>query len=157
MSDNRWYGIDLDGTLAHYDGWKGIDHIGEPVPAMVALVERLLSEGKDVRIFTARVWHDGTKERRNEALVARRYITEWTIRVFGRPLPVTNIKDFDMVALYDDRAFQVEQNTGVIIGPSVMIDHHRLRDLLDRFETSVEAHRDHVARLGQIMGGANGR
>ena len=26
-----WYGFDLDGTLAKYDGWKGIDHIGEPV------------------------------------------------------------------------------------------------------------------------------
>jgi len=27
-----WVGVDLDGTLAHYDGWKGADHIGEPGP-----------------------------------------------------------------------------------------------------------------------------
>ena len=24
-----WYAFDLDGTLATYDTWKGIDHIGE--------------------------------------------------------------------------------------------------------------------------------
>ena len=27
-----WYGFDLDGTLAKYDGWKGIDHIGARSP-----------------------------------------------------------------------------------------------------------------------------
>jgi hypothetical protein len=31
MSTGGWIGVDLDGTLAHYDGWKGIDHIGEPI------------------------------------------------------------------------------------------------------------------------------
>lgn len=30
-----WIGVDLDGTLAHYEGWKGVEHIGEPIPAMV--------------------------------------------------------------------------------------------------------------------------
>lgn len=24
--------VDLDGVLASYDGWKGIDHIGDPIP-----------------------------------------------------------------------------------------------------------------------------
>jgi hypothetical protein len=27
-----WIGVDLDGTLAHYDGiWRGDEYIGEPV------------------------------------------------------------------------------------------------------------------------------
>lgn len=26
-----WYGFDLDGTLAKYDKWEGIDHIGGPL------------------------------------------------------------------------------------------------------------------------------
>lgn len=26
-----WIGVDLDGTLAEYHGWKGVDHIGPPV------------------------------------------------------------------------------------------------------------------------------
>lgn len=24
----RWIGVDLDGTLAEYDGWRGWKHIG---------------------------------------------------------------------------------------------------------------------------------
>jgi hypothetical protein len=50
-----WYGFDLDGTLAKYDGWKGIDHIGEPVKPMVELIKRMHDEGKVVKIMTARV------------------------------------------------------------------------------------------------------
>lgn len=26
-----WIGVDLDGTLAEYTGWKGVEHIGEPI------------------------------------------------------------------------------------------------------------------------------
>lgn len=25
-----WIGVDLDGTLAEYHGWKGAEHIGQP-------------------------------------------------------------------------------------------------------------------------------
>lgn len=50
-----WYGFDLDGTLAKYDGWKGVDHIGEPVKPMVDLIKRMHEEGKVVKIMTARV------------------------------------------------------------------------------------------------------
>ena len=50
-----WYGFDLDGTLATYDGWKGIDHIGEPVKPMVDLIRKMHDEGKVVKILTARV------------------------------------------------------------------------------------------------------
>lgn len=50
-----WYGFDLDGTLAKYDKWEGIDHIGEPVKPMVDLIKRMHDEGKVVKILTARV------------------------------------------------------------------------------------------------------
>ena len=50
-----WYGFDLDGTLAKYDGWKGIDRIGEPVKPMVELIRRMHDEGKIVKIMAARV------------------------------------------------------------------------------------------------------
>lgn len=30
-----WIGVDLDGTLAKYDQWRGVQHIGDPVPLMV--------------------------------------------------------------------------------------------------------------------------
>lgn len=49
------YAFDLDGTIATYDTWKGIDHIGEPIKPMVDLIKRLHDEGKVVKILTARV------------------------------------------------------------------------------------------------------
>ena len=54
-SEQKWVGFDLDGTLAEYDGWKGIDHIGKPVKPMVELMKRMHDDGKVVKIVTARV------------------------------------------------------------------------------------------------------
>ena len=50
-----WIGVDLDGTLAQYDGFKGCTVIGDPVQVMLARVKKWISEGIEVRIFTARV------------------------------------------------------------------------------------------------------
>lgn len=102
-----WIGVDLDGTLAHYDGWKGIDHIGEPVPLMVERVKAWRAAGREVRIFTARVCREG-----DECIQARAAIVLWCHQHLGEVLPITNIKDFGMVELWDDRAVQVEANTG---------------------------------------------
>lgn len=103
-----WIGVDLDGTLAHYDGWKGVDHIGEPVPAMLARVKAWLDAGADVRIFTARATRRvGVPE---PAAIAA--IDAWCDRHVGRRLPITNEKDFAMIALWDDRCVQVVPNTG---------------------------------------------
>lgn len=113
-SNNGWYAVDLDATLAVYDGWKGIDHIGEPVPAMVARVKQMLAEGKDVRIFTARVCTDGLRGEW-EANLARTVIQQWCLEHIGRVLLVTNVKDFGMISLYDDRCVQVEANTGELV------------------------------------------
>lgn len=33
--------VDLDGVLARYDGWKGDDHIGDPIPGAVESVTAL--------------------------------------------------------------------------------------------------------------------
>lgn len=55
QSGTGWYGFDLDGTLAVYDKWQGIDHIGEPVKPMVDLIKKMHNEGKTVKIVTARV------------------------------------------------------------------------------------------------------
>lgn len=97
-----WIGVDLDGTLAEYDGWKGPYHIGEPVPAMAFRVRKWLADGRDVRIFTARA---GVPEQVPP-------IQAWCERHFGTVLPVTATKDFAMTELWDDRAVQVEPNTG---------------------------------------------
>lgn len=99
-----WIGVDLDGTLAHYVAWVDHRSIGDPVPRMKARVEEWLADGIDVRIFTARV------SDQNPEVVAA--IDEWSMKHFGRTLPVTNVKDFRLVELWDDRAVAVEKNTG---------------------------------------------
>lgn len=99
----KWIGVDLDGTLARYDGWKGPDHIGEPVPIMMQRVKTWLRRGKTIKIFTAR------------ASVSEQIppVKAW-LKKHGLPdLEVTNTKDFDMEELWDDHAVRVSTNTGV--------------------------------------------
>ena len=40
VNGEGWIGFDLDGTLAKYDGWQGLDHIGEPIEAIVRLAPK---------------------------------------------------------------------------------------------------------------------
>jgi hypothetical protein len=103
---NGWIGVDLDGTLAHFDDWEGIEHIGAPIVPMVNRVKAWLASGVEVRIFTARV---GTPD---VAVKARPHIEKWCLQYIGEVLPVTATKDFGMYELWDDRAVQVECNTG---------------------------------------------
>lgn len=109
-----WIGVDLDGTLAHYDGWKGAAHIGEPIPKMLGRVHLWLAMKHTVRIFTARVSGivSADPARRREAIKAREHIQGWLQRVGLPKLDVTCVKDFEMIALWDDRATPVEFNTG---------------------------------------------
>lgn len=108
-----WFGIDLDGCLAVYESGQW-PNIGTPVPAMVAIVKRLLEEGNDVRIFTARVCGlylgDEADGRAQEAL-----IKAWCKVHLGVALPVTAVKDYDMTMLLDDRAVTIEKNTGKVL------------------------------------------
>lgn len=112
----NWIGVDLDGTLAAYGEWKGVDDIGEPIPLMVKRVKQWLAEGKDVRIFTARVWSDGRGDQFELARTIRN-IEEWCLKHLGAILPITNAKDFAMAELWDDRCHRVESNTGRLVGP----------------------------------------
>lgn len=116
-----WIGVDLDGTLARYDGWKGPTHIGEPIPLMVMRVKQWLSEGTDVRIFTARV-HDLERNfdgSANDADVRLKVIQDWCLECIGVVLPVTCKKDYGMIELWDDRAVQVVPNTGEMVSQEV--------------------------------------
>ncbi len=109
MSKRGWIGVDLDGTLAFYDGWLGVDYIGDPIPLMYDRVKAWLAAGQEVRIMTARVGGPDPADRAaaTEAIVA------WCEKHFGQALPVTASKDFGMIELWDDRAIQVKENTGI--------------------------------------------
>ena len=116
-----WIGVDLDGTLAFYDEWRGPLHIGEPIPRMLERVKRWVAEGKDVRIFTARVDRqaialtagaDGRSVVSSELTAVEESIRQWCEKHIGCALPITCCKDYDMVELWDDRCIQVIPNTG---------------------------------------------
>lgn len=112
-NEEEWVGFDLDGTLAKYDGWKGIDHIGEPVESVVLVAKLLHWLGKKIKILTARVAPRGGE---NDSDKARAYVEEWCQKNLGFTPEVTYVKDASMVALFDDRAVAVEPNTGKILG-----------------------------------------
>ena len=97
-----WIGVDLDGTLAYYDGWKGPDHIGDPIPAMLERVKAWTAKGREVRIFTAR------------ACVPDQVapVQAWLEKHGIGGLAVTNVKDFGMIELWDDRCVRVLPNLG---------------------------------------------
>lgn len=114
MSGQGWIAVDLDGTLAEYGSWKGMEHIGPPIPRMVARVRRWLAEGREVRIFTARVSARSPAERSAAVLIIR----DWCRTHIGVALEVTHEKDFACVELWDDRAVAVEQNTGRALNDS---------------------------------------
>lgn len=100
-----WIGFDLDGCLAFYDGWDGPDKIGAPIPAMVTLLLSHLEAGDTCKIFTAR------------ATIPEQIppIKAWLKKHALPDLEVTNVKDFHMRLLYDDRCIQVRTNTGEIV------------------------------------------
>lgn len=113
MSESSgWIGVDLDGTLAKYDEWRGTAHIGEPIAPMVARVKRWIQEGVAVKIFTARVHGHGAPIIGGGTEDALTPIEEWCQKHIGEVLPITNVKDFGMIELWDDRAVQVIPNTG---------------------------------------------
>lgn len=103
-----WIGVDLDGTLAEYHGYQGPAHIGAPIAPIVGKVKEWLAEGREVRIFTARVYDDPEG-------VAEAAIRAWCKEHVGQELAVTCTKDFHMIWLVDDRAIAVETNTGRLL------------------------------------------
>lgn len=106
-----WIGVDLDGTLALYSGWVSIEHVGPPVDMMLQRVKNWIEDGRTVKIFTARV--SVPEPKRSEVI---RIIQDWCEK-HGLPrLEVTNVKDFGMVELWDDRAIGVVPNHGTRIG-----------------------------------------
>jgi len=49
----RTVAVDLDGVLAEYDSWQGVEHFGEPIPGAKEFLAAL-GEFADVLIYTCR-------------------------------------------------------------------------------------------------------
>jgi len=107
MPKEETIAIDLDGTLAYYDTWKGIDHIGDPLSGAVEFVQGLIDDGYDVCIYTTRTNPDvnrGTVEDLSERIL------NW-LEEHGFPSEVS-ISPFKPLAMYyiDDRAYHHPTN-----------------------------------------------
>lgn len=97
--------VDLDGTLAYFDHFRGHDHVGEPIPKMMERVKKWVDEKKHIVIFTARAFFG------EEGISP---VKLW-LKENGLPdFEITNIKHPDMIEIWDDRAIRVEKNTGEI-------------------------------------------
>lgn len=114
MPKSPWIGIDLDGTLAHFEVWKDVHTIGEPVPRMLRIIKWFLHNGFHVKIFTARA-------SQGEAAILA--IRDW-LQKAGLPpdLEITDRKDYYMIECWDDLAISVEPNTGKRLGGASVMD-----------------------------------
>lgn len=107
-SEKQWIGVDLDGTLCHFDPeeWlKDPDYIGRPIPSMLDKVRRWRAEGYEVRLFTARAAYP------DRIRAIRKYLTSLDLG----DMIITNRKDYGCIALFDDIAYRVGHNTGVVL------------------------------------------
>jgi|HubBroStandDraft_2_1064218.scaffolds.fasta_scaffold92145_3 hypothetical protein len=113
LKRNDVIAIDFDGTL--FETFKPYDprKAGPPVMKMIKFVKGLLQKGKKVVIFTARV---NSKEHTPAQIkYTHKLIGGLCKKYLGQRLPITSEKHHLMSTIYDDRAIQVERNTGRII------------------------------------------
>jgi hypothetical protein len=75
---------------------------------MAARVQEWLDKGRDVRIFTARASGPDSEQ-------AIKVVQDWTELHFGKRLPVTCMKDYGTIEIWDDRARQVRENSGILV------------------------------------------
>lgn len=111
VNETGYYGVDLDGTLAHFDEDVPYDpeKIGEPIPVILESIKDAITNGQEIRIVTARVNLPDEQERAE--MVTR--IQDWC-EANGLPrLEVQAHKDYGMIRLYDDRVVEVFRNKGI--------------------------------------------
>jgi hypothetical protein len=68
--------VDLDGVLAKYDKWRGIDHFGEPIPGALEFMKKL-EKFAEITIFTSRCAQDVLEGSRITPGQLRVKVIEW--------------------------------------------------------------------------------
>lgn len=174
-----WYGFDLDGTLAEYNGWEGIDHIGNAVGPMLNLAKKMVADGKTIKIVTARVaprpgreetkpnpyWdkfryadpHQGPAKKypylMKKQWTARDFVTDWCVSYFGFVPEITHEKDGRMICLYDDRVKQVVPNRGVLVEDQL---ESVTRTNKNNYDVYVQLERDYMRVQAKLQSRWNG-
>ena len=93
-----WVGFDFDGTLVDHQ----FPNIGDNIQPNVDFLKRLIKSGVECRIITARATE-------KQSLETKRYhielLSEWCNKNLGHGLEITCSKDYDMLWMVDDRAY----------------------------------------------------
>lgn len=55
MKHDIWLSIDFDGVVSTYDGWKGFDVLGQPIPEVRECLKACREKGYKIVIFTTRL------------------------------------------------------------------------------------------------------
>jgi hypothetical protein len=129
-----WIAVDLDGTLAIYHTWTKWNEFGAPIMPMVERIRAWLAEGKDVRIFTARVPLDDTEIQtcyksgeKWTGVQMKHAIANYTEKYVGARLRSQCWKDLNCIEIWDDRAVGVEANTGRTLVDAAIAEANALR------------------------------
>ncbi len=104
--------LDLDGTLAEYNGWVNLDTIGSPIRPIWDLFKGWLDDTNVVvSIYTARAGTPGAEE------AIRSWLVDNGIdKVTSECIEITNVKEKHFTEFWDDRAIAVKRNCGEFQG-----------------------------------------
>lgn len=136
IEDNRnTVAIDLDGVLAQYDGWKGVDVIGDPIPGAKEFVAEI-SKFARVLIYTTRCAIGDQLERDKKYPIDQlvNKVVEWLV---NHDIPFDEVyagQGKPLAAAYvDDRAVRCDpQNTDNKLRPLVFsVALGRVKNLVD--------------------------
>ena len=77
MATRQTVCVDLDGVLATYDGWKGMDNFGDPIPGAVDFINEL-NKFAEVVIFTTRCNLSVTRKETGETVLSlQKRVKDW--------------------------------------------------------------------------------
>lgn len=113
--NQKWDGIDFDGTLSYYEKWEGHTKFGPPIKEMCEFVKKEHDNGRNIKIFTARVSEVSLGGFPREDVVMA--IQDWCENHIGFRPEVTCEKDRWLNKIYDDRAVSVIKNKGIMLNP----------------------------------------
>lgn len=92
--------VDLDGVLAQYSGWQGLEHFGRPLPYAGQFMERLKNLGH-VMVYTTRTNASCHPDHSGDALVSvvKNWLDKYNIpydRIYegeGKPIAAAYVDD----------------------------------------------------------------
>lgn len=127
-----WIAVDMDGTLFEYTEWTKWNEFGKPIELMAARVKLWVSQGKDVRIFTARMPlpHEQEIEQtcyrtgeKFNGVMMKKAIADHTEKHLGFRMRAQCYKDLYTIEIWDDRAIGVIANSGMTLVDAALAEH----------------------------------